>query len=314
MQKWKKLKSGDIIDVVAPGYATSPETLFSVEKLLREQGFVPRIPNDLLNPIHFHSNSDQVRFGHLKKALLAKDSVAVWCLRGGYGSNRLLPALAKLTAPKAAKVFIGISDVTSLHVFLNQKWKWCTLHAALLDRMASGRMPEGTFSETLSLLKGDLEEMTFSNLIPLNTKAKTVKNIRSAIVGGNLTTLQGSLGTPWSIKTKDRFLFLEDIGERGYRVDRMLEHLKQSGTLQGCKGILLGHWVGGNEPAESGEIARSRVQEALDRFAKENPSLPIWSGIESGHDVQLRALPFGSEARIQQTKNGISLTVSSGSQ
>jgi muramoyltetrapeptide carboxypeptidase len=313
LKKWQKLKSGDIVDVIAPGYATSPETLAVAEKFLRDQGFIPRFPKDLLSPTHFHSNTDALRFAHLKKALLAKDSAAIWCLRGGYGSNRLVPWLAKLKAPAKSKIFIGISDVTSLHVFLNQKWKWCTLHAALLDRISSPRMPKALMDETLQVLKGEITEIHFENLRSMNKKADTLKNLQAPIVGGNLTTLQSSLGTPWSIQTKDRLLFLEDIGERGYRVDRMLEHFKQAGILKGCKGILLGHWLGGEEPEDKNSEHKSRVFEALERFAAENPALPMWSGIESGHDSNLRALPFGTQASLKRTKDGISLRVDSGS-
>ncbi len=312
MQKWEKLNPGDVIDIIAPGYATKPETVELAKEFLRSRNYVPRVPDDLLSPQYFHSNSDAVRLRHVKEALKAKDSKAVWCLRGGYGTNRLLPELARLQAPKKAKIFIGISDVTSLHLFLNQSWKWCTLHATLLDRPAEKRIDAKIVNETFDILSGERREISFAGLRALNPKAVKVARKKAVLVGGNLTTLQSAIGTPWSIKTAGRFLFLEDLGERGYRIDRMLEHLKQAGRLKSCAGILLGQFVGGDEPTSQNGVAVNRVNEALQRFADENPSLPVWSGVESGHGDILRALPLGTSAMVKQVNGVITLSVETG--
>jgi len=329
MKKWPKLVTGDVIDVIAPGYAVTPATVEKSIQALQELGYTPRVPKDLLagndDTPYFHSNTDPIRFRHLQKALFAKDSKAIWCLRGGYGSNRLIPMLAKLKAPAHNKVFIGISDVTSLHVFLNQKWQWVTLHASLLDRLAKNRLPAPVRAETLAVLRGENQQTSFS-LQPLNAAARKKKTLHGEIVGGNLTVLQSTLGTPWSVKGKGRFLFLEDTGERGYRIDRMLEHFRQANVLAACRGILFGQFIGGDEPdlsdAVDSEGSRrigirtvppSRVTEAIERFALENPKIPVWSGIESGHGETLRPVAFGSQAQVVHKGNSIELHVETGS-
>ncbi len=313
MVKWEKLQPGDVIDIIAPGYPTKPEIIEAGKIILQERGYIPRVPADILSPQFFHSNSDEARFAQAKKALLAKDSKAIWCLRGGYGSNRLLPELAKIKKPNRAKIFIGISDVTSLHLFLNQNWKWCTLHATLLDRLAENRIDAVLAQEIFDIINGKKHEMLFTGLKPLNARAEKTKKHQARIVGGNLTTLQCSIGTPWALKTSGEFLFLEDLGERGYRIDRMLVHLKQAGRLKNCEGILLGHFTGGDEPLSPEGTTSNRVHEALQRFADENPNLPVWSGIESGHGELLRTLPFGTPATIVQKNGEISLNVETGS-
>ncbi len=295
---WEPLIPGDIIDIIAPGYPVKPEVLSLVKKKIKKHGYTPRVSPYLLAPQFFHSNSDQVRLSQLKAALVAKDSKAVWCLRGGYGSNRLIPGLGKIKKMYKPKIFIGISDITSLHVFLNQKWQWPTLHGALLDRVVESSQEEIWLNELFDILVGQKKEVLFSDLRPMNNKARRLRKKEAMIVGGNLTTLQSALGTPFEVQTKGRFLFLEDIGERGYRIDRMLVHLKQAGCLKDCEGVLFGHFVGGDEPANSEKAVLNRVEEALVRFAMENPSLPIWNGVESGHGKFLRTLPLGTSAMM----------------
>ncbi len=134
MKRWPKLKPGDVVDVVAPGWKCSPKDLKLALEELKSWQLTPRVPKNIFAKESLFSNSDQERFMQLKRALLAKDSQAVWCLRGGYGSIRLIPYLAKLKKPSFCKAFLGLSDITSLHLFLNQYWNWSTIHGPLLER------------------------------------------------------------------------------------------------------------------------------------------------------------------------------------
>jgi muramoyltetrapeptide carboxypeptidase len=135
---WPKIKPGDIIDLVAPGFGPTPKEIRGAVKFLREWGLNPRVPVDLLGPDILCSNSDEKRFHFLRKALFAKDSKAIWCLRGGYGANRLLPYLQRLKSPASNKVLIGYSDVTTVHLFLNQQWGWNTIHGPFARSIWSG--------------------------------------------------------------------------------------------------------------------------------------------------------------------------------
>lgn len=291
------LNKSDQIDVIIPGYAVQPQILRASLSKLKKLGFDPIIAKNANQKYSFHSQTDKNRFQFLKHALQSKKSNVIWCLRGGYGSNRLVPELSKLKKPKKRKLLIGISDITSLHVFLNQIWGWPTLHASLLERIGKSSLPAKVEKELWDILHGRKNEIEFKNLKPLNKAARQKKILRGQVVGGNLTTLQSTLGTPWQLSTKNRFLFIEDLGERGYRVDRMLEHLKQAGMLKGCKGILVGHFIFGQEP----DSKKSRVMEAIIRFAQ-NTSLPVLAGVESGHDKNLRAVPFLTKAELNLGK------------
>ncbi|MBC7372126.1 MAG: LD-carboxypeptidase [Bdellovibrionaceae bacterium] len=297
MSSWKFLKAGDIVDVVSPGFASTKEEVEAARNFLLKWNLVPRIPKNLIQKHFLHSNSDEKRFGFLREAILAKDSKIVWCLRGGYGSNRLLPGLDKLK-PKTQKLLVGISDITSLHVYFEQKWNWPTLHASLLDRMGSGKVPPKIEKETMDLLFGRSQEIEFKKLKPMNASAKNLKSIRSSVVGGNLIVLQSTLGTPYQVNTDGKILFIEDLGERGYRVDRVLEHFYQAGLFKKCKALIIGEFLGGKE--ESGKILWPQVFKSwADRL-----DIPVFSGMEAGHGIIQRPVPLMTKAVLTGGSRG----------
>lgn len=298
-QKDFYLKKGDIIDIVAPASACSDEHFRQAIKWIEHQGFVARYHQHILQPDLYLANSDEFRFNDLKKALYAKDSKAIWCLRGGYGSFRLWPAMLKLKkAP--AKLFMGLSDITSMHQFLNQKWNWPTIHGPLLDRVSQGKLPPDNERQVVDVITGKMTAVDFLNLQPLNKAAEKKQVITGKVRGGNLCTFIVSLGTKLHPKyqKKDKvILFFEDIGERGYRVDRMLQHLSQAGVFNQVAAIVFGDFTEGLE-----SNGQSLITETLSRFAKQC-KIPVFSGVESGHGLIQKPLFFNTKARLTCDKN-----------
>ncbi len=296
-QNWQTLQDGDIVDIIAPGWATEPAVLKSSLEFLESWNLKGRVPKNIFKKNLIASNTDEARWAHLQAALLAKDSKVIWCLRGGYGSLRLLPYLGKMKKPAKPKLLIGISDITSLHNFFNQRWQWPSLHGVLLDRLGQKKVPAAIQKEMKQLLWGQTSEVTFKKIKPVNAAAEKIRILKGPIVGGNLATLQASLGTPYEFDLQKKFLFLEDIGERGYKLDKMLVHFQQAGKLNGCQGILLGHFTGGDEP-QGGNL----VKKALVTWANES-KVPVFSGMESGHDVNLRPVPFMTSAVLKKSSD-----------
>ena len=295
MRSWKPLQKGDLVDLLAPGYPVEKERIEAGVHILKTWGLRVRQAPDLIKPFHFHAQTDEKRLASLLKILAARDSQAAWCVRGGYGSNRLIPGLLKNRVIQVPKIFIGISDVTSLHLFLNQKWKWKTLHGPLLDRLGAGTLPPEYLEELRSLLFGESKEVLFEDLQPMNKSALKKQKITGIVTGGNLTVLQSALATKLQPRLDGKILFLEDTGERGYRVDRMLEQFKQAGLFHKCAAVVFGPFLGGSEPRKEGF---SFIPFALERFA-EGISVPVWQGIEVGHGERQRCLPLGSPATLQ---------------
>jgi muramoyltetrapeptide carboxypeptidase len=303
---WAKLAPGDIVDVVAPASRCTDEELKGAIKFLKSWDLVPRVPRGIFKKHFLHSHEDEFRLKTLREALAAPDSKAVWCLRGGYGSVRLLPELSRMRQPRTSKVFIGISDITSLHLFLNQKWGWPTLHASMLGSLGAGRTPKAIQDELYEILMGKATVVAFRGLRACNARAKSCRTLRGSLRGGNLVTLQSSLGTKFALDTRGHFLFLEEIGERGYRVDRILEHLRQAGSLKGCRGVLFGDFIGGEEPG-----GKEYWSQAIRRFAALE-EYPVYSGVPSGHGTILRAVPLGTPAILENQGGRALLSVATG--
>jgi muramoyltetrapeptide carboxypeptidase len=291
---WSPLKKGDIVDVVAPASSCLDHELEDAVDYVKNLGLVPHIPKDLFKRRFVFSNSDEYRLTHLAYALTNKESKAVWCVRGGYGSMRLLPALQKVRRPLNPKLFIGLSDITSLHAFLNQKWNWPTIHGPILARLGSDAPSNSERREVANLIFGKFDQIEFK-LKPLNAKARGAK-INSSVVGGNLEVIGAGLATPWQLDTREKILFLEEINERGYRVDRRFQNFWQAGLFEKAKAIVFGDFIGGEEPGSQKQMWRYAINELA-----ESVKIPVYSGLKSGHGKLQRPLPFNTHATISKS-------------
>jgi muramoyltetrapeptide carboxypeptidase len=290
---WPALQVGDTVDVIAPGFACTPEVLTQALHFLASWGLEGRVSRKIFSRDVLCSSDDTSRMRQLKEALLARDSKAVWCLRGGYGSIRLVPELVKIKRPPGPpKLFIGLSDLSTIHIFLNQVWGWPTVHGPLLDRFAKGEVKPAFAREMKSVIFGEVAKIEFKTLKPLNAAAKKPGKIRAEITGGNLITLQSSIGTKAEWETSGKILFFEDIGERGYRIDRVLEQFRQLGLFDRARAVVFGTFTGGLEADGT-----TKIPAVLKRFAQ-SVRIPVLSGIDSGHGPVQRPVPFGTESTL----------------
>jgi len=285
------LEPGDIVEVVAPGFRCSDESLAAGVEFLRKLGLVPRLPRTIFGADLLCANSDARRLGHLKRALEAPDSTCVWCIRAGYGAIRLVDELLACGPPPRRKLFVGYSDATTLHFLLNQHWGWPSLHGPLLDRLGAGLASAEEIAELRAVLLGGQRRVIFEHLTPLNAAARERRTVSSRVFGGNLTVLQTTLGTRLQ-RNPRQILFLEDVGERGYRVDRMLQHLSQAGALRNVRAVVFGAFIGGRE-ADGKDL----VPAVLERFAREQ-RIPVLMGLPAGHGERQRPLFFNTPAEL----------------
>ena len=286
------LRAGDVIDVVAPGFRCTDDELRGGVAFLRALGLEPRVPGDLFGTDLLCANEDDHRYAQLRAALFTRDSRAVWCVRGGYGAIRIIERLRRLAPPREPKLFIGYSDATTIHYLLNHHWRWPSLHAPLLDRLGAGKVGAEDLTELRGVLLEGNRETRFAELIPLNRAAKARRLVRGEVCGGNLTVLQTVLGTRLQ-RSHRHILFLEDTGERGYRLDRTLQHCAQAGALRGVKALVFGNFIGGNDP-DGG----NRVAAVLERFAQEQ-DFPVFCGLPAGHGEHQRPVFFNTRAELR---------------
>jgi len=295
MKLWKYLKEGDIVDIIAPSSFCSKKEAKEGVRYLQSLGLQVRLPKDLVRPDFVYANSYENTLRQMKYAFYAKDSSAIWALRGGSGGFRFMEELKSWKKPSKVKVFVGISDTTFIHLFLNQHWSWPSLHAPMISML--GRRKKGANEvkerrDIENVIFGKKEEVVFSGLIPMNEAAKKYRNIHGLVGGGNLCIVESTTGTKYSPSFEGKIVFLEDIDERGYAIERSIEHLRNAGIFKGVRAVIFGDFVGGQERNGS-----DLTIPALKRFAQRS-SFPVLRGVPSGHGPVVRALPFQTKSTL----------------
>ena len=290
-KSWTYLKPGDRVDIIAP--ASHSPRLEAGIRWIESTGLIPLVPHDIIKTDLFFAAPLEVQLEHLKDALYS-DSKAIWCLRGGYGSMRLIPYLLKLKPPRKPKLFIGFSDITSLHLFFTQQWKWPSIHGRTISQMNPDLADSPDRKFLKDMIFGKKKNMVFRNLIPLNESAKTRQHLEGTITGGNLRILQSSLKTSWELKAKGKILFIEDVAERGYSVDRMLEQMFQAKIIdKNLKALVFGDFTNGLE-----KDGRDLTPDALKRFA-DRVKYPVLKGLPAGHGHDINyPIPFNTNCTL----------------
>lgn len=286
------LRTGDFIEIIAPASRCADKQLADIKALLSSWGLNCIIDKRIFGDDLLCANSDEIRFELLKNALLNPDTKAIICARGGYGSMRLIPKLTTLSQPKAPKLFIGMSDITALHLYFQQQWQWPTIHASV----SPDKFSADSLEALQAFLFGKKNKIELTG-IPLNSVAQKNNTITAPVIGGNLCLVQTSIGTSWQMHAKNKIILLEEIGERGYRVDRMLEHLQQAKLFDGAAAILFGDFLGGNEPNGS-----SLIQPVLERFAK-TCDIPVVQVTGVGHGPTNFPIPLGIKMELSLGNN-----------
>ena len=294
--KPRALRHGDQIRVLSLASPVQEDHLEAGCRELARLGYVPKVDRGrALARESFFAGSAGERLAGLKEALADPATRAVFCSRGGYGSNYLLEALSLAPAPK---IFLGSSDLTSLEVFLWQKFRWVTFYGPMVasnfDR-GSGA-PHGY--DCPSLMSA-LTETGQGWQIDLRGSAMVPGRVEGALLGGCLTLVETSIGTPWELDTKGAVLLLEDRGMKPYQVDRALMHLKQAGKLRGVAGIILGDFpdCGPPEGGETVEAVAGRILAPL--------GVPIVWGAPIGHTSRpALTVPLGVRVELSAASGG----------
>lgn len=278
-----RLPAGARIAVVAPAGPADPDRVRQVPALIEAQGWQARVYPGCLAREGFLAGPDALRLADLQAAWDDDQVAAVWCLRGGYGSARLLGRFDLIGSRARPKLLIGYSDITALHAQLDHAGV-LTLHAPMpaSDLLLPGR--EADAAALFGLLRDGLAAGT-RWAPPLAAGSLRIGGVaRGRLVGGNLSLLAALCGTPWQPRTAGRLLFLEDVSESLYRVDRLLLQLAQAGLLDAAAGFLLGSFTEADDPLPV-------LQHHLGGLGK-----PVLGGWPAGHGTPHRPLPLGALA------------------
>ena len=296
--------------VAASSVAPRADLDAGVERL-RAEGFDVRV-DDRCAARHFtYAGTDEQRAAAFWEAATDPDVDVVWMARGGYGAGRLLPMLAERAAREGApprKLLVGYSDVTVLHEFVRTRWRWATLHAPMPAAADFGAYDKAHWRALVDLVHGRHPHRAWGErpLAWLNPPAAGA-SIEAEVVGGNLALWSSVAGTPFAPTAgAGRMVFLEDVGEKFYRIDRMLTQIRQGGLLDGAKAVLLGDFtacdddavklVRGPDGAQVPLRPRIEWEEAVREIFGALP-VPVATGLPVGHGPNFAPLPLGARYR-----------------
>ncbi|MDZ7881128.1 MAG: LD-carboxypeptidase [Saprospiraceae bacterium] len=306
--KPKRLKVGDTLGVVALASSVSEKAIARATESLRGLGFKLKFGKNLNAQKGYLAGTDEQRLEDLHWAFSDPEVDAVWCIRGGYGVTRILPKVDFKLIKKNPKIFIGYSDITALHVAIHQKTGLVTFHG-----------PVGTSDYTAFTKPNVLNVLTNPTpqykLVHSEENLKKESNLfkpevikagkcRGQLIGGNLSLLSALDGTPFALgNLKGKILFMEDIDERPYRIDRMLTQMLQSHDLTKLAGIALGVFEGCNPKPDENSL--SLIECLKDRLG--NLGIPVIYGLSFGHISNQYTLPVGIEAEMDTATGTLTL-------
>lgn len=285
MRKPLALKPGDTIGIVAPAGAVEPAAVRAGARVLEDAGYRVRLGASVGAQAGFLAGRDAERLADLVAMFTDPGVRAIIAARGGYGSGRLLPLFNPALAREHAKIFVGYSDVTFLLIQLVQRAGLVAFHGPMIAGL--DRNPGGA-AALLALLGGDRSgwNLAASAIVQPGTA-------EGVLVGGCLSIIVAALGTPYDLDTAGRLLFLEDVNEPPYRIDRMLTQLRQAGKLDAVAGVILGDMHGCTSGPGEAVGVRDVIREAFGAVR-----YPVVSGLASGHGRSATTLPLGVRARL----------------
>jgi muramoyltetrapeptide carboxypeptidase len=304
--KPKKLKQGDVIGIISP--ASSPDDLTKINhgvEYLEKIGYRVEIGKNVGSQEGYLAGSDLQRLSDLHEMFHNKNVKAIFSIRGGYGSGRLLDKIDYKLIRNNPKIFVGYSDITALQMAFFAKTGLVTF---------GGPMVAVDFHDEIS----PFTEEVFWRTITSNKKIGRIQNPRKEkfyilnkgrgqgrLLGGNLSILTSLMGTEYLPKLKDSILLLEDVNEAPYRIDRMFNQLRLAKILKQVSGIILGHFV---DCYETDPAKRSfTLNEVIIEYFQ-NSQLPVLYNVKHGHIKENITIPYGVKCVLNATRGFIEIT------
>jgi len=281
------LRAGDTVGVIAPAGPITPEALATGLAALERRGYRPVHQPSILDRDLYFAGSVLRRVDELHQMFADPEVKGIVCFRGGYGCNYLLPHIDLDLVRSHPKFFCGCSDVTTLLTYFCDRAGLVVFHGPMLQRDAQ---PDGVDEESWrAATSGTSSVRDFGNQVQVLVPG----HAEGILYGGCLSLLCASLGTPYEIETRDTILFIEDVAEPAFRIDRMLMHLKLAGKLDAVRGIIFGEMLDCARGAEG-----YTLQEVVLRVVG-GLGVPVLYGLPSGHVTRGNiTIPLGVAAQL----------------
>lgn len=309
--KPKALKAGDTIGLITPATEViDPERLAVAQKTADYFNLKARFGKNVGKRFATYGESVQARLDDLHEMFRSPEIKGVFAVRGGYGSMQLLDRIDYDLIRRNPKIFIGYSDITAMHLAINKNSRLATFHGPVVLSRFTGYTQDNfrraVFERApLGLLTNPKESSDFRAAHSL----RTIKNgaATGQLTGGNLSLVCATLGTQFEIDTRGKILFLEDVGEEAYRIDRMLTQLRLAGKLEQAAGIVWGECqdcgAGDFKPSTASPYT---IGETVDNILGAL-KIPVLSGLTIGHTSDQLTLPMGLNATLDATNGTLEI-------
>lgn len=282
------LRKGDVIAVVAPAGPVNPGRLAKGIARLGQAGFAPQVADGVLEKDAFFAGDDAHRAAQLAWAFGHPEARAVMAARGGYGTTRILPLMDWKEIVARRRLVVGFSDITAILSYLSTRLRFPAIHGPMPAADLASRYDAKALEDFRRLAAGEVSPKEPWGEVSERVRAGAAEGI---LTGGCLSVVTALLGTPYAPDFRGALLFLEDVGEPCYRLDRMLTQWFQSGRLAGVAGILVGKMA---------PVAGEKEEDIVKVFAAAGRRLrvPVRYGFPAGHAGPNHPLPFGVRARL----------------
>ncbi|HNP17580.1 MAG TPA: LD-carboxypeptidase [Fulvivirga sp.] len=290
------LKSGDKVAIVSPSRMITKDQLVKARKVLTSWDLEVVLGEHVYDQQGYFAGTDAHRLSDLQAALDDHEIKAIFCSRGGYGMSRIIDNINLKSIVNQPKWVVGFSDITALHLKLHQSGME-SIH---------GLMPVQFEYEGVDKSIESLKNLLFNGVINYNIEANENNRQGTAsglVIGGNLSLLVDSLATGTELETKGKILFVEEIDEYLYKIDRMFNHLKRSGKLNGIKGLIIGDF---SQMKDTSIPYGKNIEELILEYAGAF-SGPIAFGFPIGHEAYHIAIPCGRQIMLKVNKEGTTL-------
>lgn len=284
------LAKGDTIAIAAPASPPDkPKVIDAAIRRLKAYGFKIKPGRFLRERTGYLAGSDEQRAADINAAFTDPEVKGVFCLRGGYGSCRILPLLDYAAIRANPKPFLGYSDITAMHLAILAKSGLVTFHGS---NASSAFEPANIATCERMLVKGSDGLLFERDRVHKSIRTVVPGKVSGRLIGGNFTCLLRLIGTPWQPDFRGAILFLEDTGEKAYRIDGMFTHLRLAGLLEQIGGLVLGQF-----DYDADKREQARIAEVLPREAK-RLGVPCVTGAPIGHFPSQVIVPQGVVAAL----------------
>lgn len=294
--KPRPLQRGDRVAILSPSSIIKPQTVYNAMPVLAEQGWTVYVGEHTFDRSGTYAGTDSARYTDLETALLDPDTRAIICSRGGYGAVHLLEKLDSLPLRDDPKWIVGYSDISALHALMT-KHGIMSIHAPMCKHIAEHGGRDQDSRRLFSLLCGDTPDVTASSH-PLNRPGSAT----GRLTGGNLAVIAGLIGSPFDVITPGSILFIEDIAEPIYKVERILYNLRLNGSLEKLGGLIVGRFTD-YTPSRDDETMESMIARLVEPYG-----YPVAFGIPVGHVDHNIPMLCGSTVTLSVTPTLTTLT------